>query len=550
MEKVPCRIFYFTNSVFFSVIIIFDFYSPMTLKQTFFFFILLIAGYSQAQVRNPLVTIKDLTFDSPFEEKIFNEISSRQNLDLVKAFVAADGTSNEVDYESVQQKLDEVKKHIKVGTDNATAIRSIHNAISIEFAVTYDAEASFRNTVEKGIYNSYTLTAVYGYLFRQFGIGYSVRETEKAFLSFIADPDNENFVIETGKMVDRYFEPLPETKEKFAAYLFRKGIIKELELRKTASVIWDQHSVTRDSITALHLLSLYYLNKGLMIALDGTKHIPGRLVEKSCFLLPTHKNKFYLPMAFSGDVEENTIPDSNMVTSYIKYVNYIADTGSYHFARDWFINTFTTVYIERDAPHKMEHIYKRILNEVSDSVFRQLITAEWYFQLAKLLNAAGNHTEIIALLDSVHIQNPENEKVLTLLVNAIFEKLSRSKASDKVLITELDKYCIKYKKMRDLEIVRFAYAIMYLNIASSAFYNNDIITGVSYMNKYKTLGPVKVDYMVLGEVYSEWSSYYARKNDTKKARQYLMQGLEVSPNNPTLKRKLKLLDDYTKKGKY
>jgi hypothetical protein len=512
--------------------------------------VLLVATCAKAQVKDPLVAINDLTFGSPFEEKVFKEITTNPDFDIVRAFVAADGSSTEADYEAVKKKLEEVKKHIKAGSSKASTINAIFNALKIEFLRNHQARTTFSDMIEHGNFNTYTATAAYIYMFKQFAIDYEIHESANPFITLVADPAESKLVIETGTIDQEHILISDEMKIRFSAFLANHDVVDSTDALRRAAFIWTKYSISESNITDKQLLSLFYFDTGIKIALDKISFQPGVCLEKACFLDVSYKNRFFITLILSADAEGKSFADERVLTSFIKAINYSTDGSNYGPALSWFQENFKTIYVEQNEPATMEHIYNRIMAESIDSNYRTMIKIAWYFQKARVLSAEGKHNEALAAADLVYLLDRDTEESLNLIANCIYERVKQSEESEKVALDGLEKYCEKYKGLKSLDRVKYTFALGYLSLASKAFYNNQLEKGVSYMNKFKALGEVKMDYSYIGDVYSEWSSYYARKNNAQKARQYLLEGLKISPNNPTLKRKLKLLDDYTTKGKY
>jgi tetratricopeptide (TPR) repeat protein len=189
--------------------------------------------------------------------------------------------------------------------------------------------------------------------------------------------------------------------------------------------------------------------------------------------------------------------------------------------------------------------YKTIIQAISDTNLNADISHFFHKSLAIHYSKISNFEKSLNEIEKAFFIKPYNVETLLILseiFNANFSKNIDYRDNYDEMYSRIEKYYLFNQEIKDaknLGLFRLYYWIYKANIQLN---KGNVAEADNYLNTFEKLLPsVQTNFLIfdIQNLYIKLSMYYYKKYNNKKAKEYIVRGLKVLPDNYELRRHLK-----------
>lgn len=483
-------------------------------------------------------------FASMDEYRLFSEYTDTSAFDLLYIIDQDDFSLKNQYKKSYYQFLDQLSTKLsKKEKRNATLI---YERIHDQYFRKYIENPDFADIFTKGEYNCVTATALYAIGLAYFQIPYEIRELP-SHVYLVVYPNTERIIFEATtpedglsvfnqKQVDAYRESLVNNK-----------ILTEQEAQQEH---FFQDYMFADSIISLQqLVGIQYYNNSIQFVLKENMKQALKQAEKA-----------YL------------YHDGIHVGEWMNYLLLVNLTYSAEKEMDELCKTMYKVYsYNKELPDLMTGLTELYL-PIIEGVLKRKNGEQLLLQLQRCFAQEINAKEVVDELEfmthfflsryyfdsakfsqslqSLQLIYSEDKSNLNLLVRDCIVRRLDDIADPEHGLDSLLYYQNSFPFAKEDNVILGVKSWYLLRMAYTHFELEEIDEGMFDLNQFrqefKSNKDVKYPEEMLGYTFGSISSYFFRNEDYEKAKSFLLEGLEYTPYSLVLKRKLKLLDNFTK----
>ena len=408
-----------------------------------------------------------------------------------------------------------------------------------------NSKNSFADIFNNGFYNCVSSTAMYAIIFSKLDIPYQVMEKpEHVFL--IAYPETHKIFIETTSPENGYIRFSDSYVNDYVGYLYNEHVIPQRDYEsKPASALFEKYYYSSMPVSLRTLVGIQYANFG-MYSLDDRDYLTSaREMKKACYLEDYARNRHLLKYALTLEVGNNNYNDQALVKDLailcrFNSMNDVDVTDQY--ILDEFQRLTHHQLIERSDYEKYDESFRDIIASVKDTVLNKKIAFIYHYELARLsLLEPKKDAYVKQHLVSAYLVNPEQAELHNMIISHFSRKIERSNEADKILkLTE--EYAESFSFLNALAwfnavksncILQLAYQNFLLanpQKAEALLKDFEAIVAVD-----KTVEPTEI---FVEKAYSEAATYYYKKGNVKRCKEFLKKGLQYAPESFALKMRL------------
>jgi len=522
-------------------------FSPAKYFSLLFFIILI--NDSIAQKKNDTIKVYNVTYNSEYEKKCFEDFQKNKIFSPLSFLLAMDKNTTkgvEVEIRKMITEFNEgIDKKVRSQKDVSKSIKYIFEKTHSSFFKKYDLHAYFNNIFIDGTYNCVTGSALYALILSNFEIPYSIKE-KPTHVYLIADPKGKSVLVESTDPTKGYFTPDEKYKKEYVDYLVKDKLISKDELStKGYNAIFDEYYYTDDDISFQNLIGLHYYNSCIENLRLKEYNKALAQIEKAYILYPCIKTKYMLSQCALLTSLDKDFSNLNDVDLLIKAFKYYSKEDKTPFAEE-FEKITQTFLIEQNKSDHYDKIFEKFNTEISDSLFLNDIYLIYYGEKAKVEALNGSFSKSLEYAIKAYERNKENVKIKSMLAGIISEQVGIDNDYVKA-IKQLDTYAAQYPFILENSYIKQRYATCYLILISSYFEANNEKEGLKYLKLFEEIADknkeVKFNDNLIGIAYGQIWAYYVRKQRRPYAKTFIERGLKYAPFSTELQHKKRIIEE-------
>jgi hypothetical protein len=507
------------------------------------------SGQTEKTKPDTIFFFNDLVFSTNEEKTYFENIRNLSYKDFFNLALNAKSGSIEKPKDYYNNLFNNLIRKIENNSSSTLKpekqLKFIYRAVQNDLLKKYELYSTFDELYTNGNFNCVTATMLYGIILKYFNIDYDIKETS-VHVFLVAMPETKSILLESTNPLQGYVEYNKYFKSKFVEYLKSTKIVIDAEVQTLGvDSIFDKYFFSTRTISLQNLAGLLYYNNGVwsMDNLDYKKALDHLL--KSYYLYPSKKSEYLIFNSLVYLMEKVSYQDSTdwknflLITRFTGKIYYV-DNVKYEFSR-----LTSKILVEKSNFELYNRAYTYILNRISDTAVRKAIAYVYHFEAGRYFYSRNNWDEAYNHFKEAYRQNPDNYEAQNLLFSSFMSSIPQ-KASDSEGLKEVEEFYYTYDRLQNNpDLVRLLLGI-YLYMAGDSYTLGFWNKGDSYLNKYEALqdkfpSVTLQNVYLIGDVYKKPAAYYFKRNNNKKAREYILRGIKYSPNDYSLKNSLEIM---------
>lgn len=485
------------------------------------------------------MSLEDISFNSEFEKKAFSNHLKEGKNNYLALFMAVDPSINQSNYEQFASQL---KAHVdqfglaKLNKkNNEKKIKAIYNATHDKLFKKYELKNAFSNIFSEGYYNCVSASALYGIIFEQLSIPYSIKE-KPTHVYVIAYPDTERILVESTDPTGGFITFNDRYKQAFVEQMKKAKLISAAEFEnKPTAQLFDEYYFTDQEISMKELIGVQYTNDALYKIESNDLEKAFQQLEKAYLFYPSEK-VITLMIAISADIlTKNNYEQLQDVELLAKFSRF----NHHGVSREVVISEFgrinTRYLITQGDTSTYRQFYEALLPNLRNDTLKQEISYLYHFERGRHLYNQGKYNESLTFFEQAYIIKPQHQEANTALVNTIINTIRYESDYNKVL-EKLETYRDRHTGLMENNLFKSALINTYLIQSGRSFELNNIQQALKYKALFEEHyhEQLNVDAVNIGRVYSLAAIHYFRKGYTAKAQNIINQGLSYAPGNHEL----------------
>ncbi|HLP51712.1 MAG TPA: hypothetical protein VK154_12565 [Chitinophagales bacterium] len=520
-------------------------------KLSLLFCFVYISLCSHAKTDSVYIDVSTLKYASEFERTQFGQLDKKGTFNALHFLYCLDSTVTAEKAAQIEQKLNtffDEKLSPLIGNKNTDkAIKAVFKQIHDNLLTKYVKESRFERLLDNGEYNCVTASALYALAFQKFGIPYQLRSTTD-HVYVIANPGPNQLLIEATDPVGGAFSYNEQYKRTYIDMLVKQKMISKQENNETPlEQLFQKHFYTSDTIDLKQLIGYHYYNNG--VALIGAQEFApaANQLMKAYYLNRNSKVEHLLFLALAAQIGQNfDVTDTIHLQRYFMFCKLGKETdfdalyNSYAQASD-------ELLVRKDDTQKFDEVSQYLFRNLPDTGTVNKFKEHYYYALAVTFYTKK---DFISAYENILKANCINSK--NIRIKAVYDELSKNLF--RFLVEEAED-----EKDMDSLINRIALAEncggglsdqwrfqMMMIQAGIKFEDKDLTAGNSLLAQAEKFAADKkmtdLDDLYTSLGYSAAQTYYYLRYDVGKAKEYVLRGLKLDPDNRILKSNLESLN--------
>jgi len=502
--------------------------------------------YAIKSQSDSLVLYEDLTFQSDGEQFYFNAILKNDN-HIFEAFYLVDGAleSELLDNKSIFYSNLLKIRSIKKGKNSTKYLKNIYNEVHSRFLRKYEEIITFDRIFKDGWYNCVTACSLYGQIFDELEIPYTIKETP-THVYIIAYPDSEQIVIETTDPVGGFKDFNETFKRSFIKLLKDQKMIESNDNRSLVDQ-FNEHYYSANEIDLTKLLGIQYFNSGLSKFSENSYTQAKEFLKKAYFLYQdSEKIRQTLLAVITQEVAESNYAKLEEVKdlAFISRFNDFDLRGE--IIKDEFYRITQNQLINKNDTLLYRKSYKIISNSLvsSDSLLKEEVSFIFNYEMSRILHNRGYYEKAYFYAKRAYEGNPSNLDSENLLVSCYSNSYKHSNSSS--ALDELTYLVEDHPNLKHNNRVGGIWLNLHLVNMYDCFLRKEISNAFRFKSKFENLANQNPGYQfdqnIAGSAYSQVVVYYFRKGQYSNARKALNKGFKYAPNNHELETRSYMLN--------
>jgi tetratricopeptide (TPR) repeat protein len=511
-------------------------------------FLLLPAFTTFALSSDSLVQLREITYNSSFEKQAFEEYFTGDKKNYLALFMAVSKKTGSSEFSTAHQAYQETLKQLNTGDlqkkNEAKKVKNIYNQTHERLLSKYELKNHFHEIFENGNFNCVSASALYGLLFDDMHIPYTIKESP-THVYLIAYPQTHKILIESTDPRQGYMVFDDKFKTSFVSNLRSGKLISEQEYKsESTNVLFDKYYFSEENITIKELIGIQYMNDALYKLQDGQLEEAFIQLEKAYLFYPCKKAAYLLLSTAALILDKKnytTIEDASYLIKLARY-------KEYGISNDHIIAEFHRITQLHLVNNNRQELYDKFYEKISMAIANKELTQEicyiYHYERSRILYNQGRYQQALSFAEKTYVLKPENTDVQTLFVSALGNSLKSQSGGAKVLEI-LSTYEQRFPDLVSNHIF-YSYLIQACLISCGQQYELKKILEAEklrarFENLYGERGKDIVDSYLISRVYSTGAMHYFRAGNEAKAKAILMKGLELAPNDYDMQRRLQIL---------
>lgn len=494
-----------------------------------------------SQVKDSLVTFKDIKFKNDAEKLVFEKTKGNEVNDIISALLISYNAENVYQPKEAIEKIDNCVAKLKkeIGEKNEVKkIKFIYDFVHKIFFTNYKLENSFSDIFSKGEYNCLSGTALYGIILTKLNIPFNVIEAPN-HVYLIAYPQSHKILMESTAPQNGYFKFNDNFINQYVKSLYNSKLISKSEFETTPTdKLFEKYYFNASYYNLKDMISLQYSNYAVYYAEEKQYTDATNEIKKAYYFNPSERNKNTLKFLLAYQLQNKDYENESLVNDLAllcRFNNFNKQDVTDENIKHEFARLTESQLINTSNFSMYENSFNKITQEIKDTSLLNELTFGYHYELSRLgyLNLRDSIFEIPHLIGAYNA-NPKNSNLQTLILSYFEQLVKGSYDAKKVMkvINQFNNYFTFTKNHPNFNTVK---ANCVLELAYQNFYVNDIKTGENYISEFETLMKNNQETYpndaYIEKAYSQQAMIYYKKGNSGKARLLLKKGLEYAPGN-------------------
>jgi len=502
---------------------------------------------AQCLVGQELIKYGDLKFNSELEENNFKKFFNENNPIYTDLFLSLNSKMDEVKSKSIETRINKLVAEIQSSNYQnkkpQKQIKSIYQNIHDTFLSKYEMENRFHEVFESGNYNCVTATALYAIIFDKLKIPYVIKE-EPTHVYLVAYPNVHNILVETTTPAFGFINFDQAFKNNFINNLKNQKIISKSE-SEGASIeqLFNKYYFSTENIDLKKLVGIHYMNDAIFHQEKGQYKLSFEQAEKAYLFYPSKRCQ-YLIASFGVLQAANTDLEPLERSRLISKLSHHEAMGITHdMIKGEFHNITQEVIVKNNNKELYKKCFDAFIDGINDSTLTNDITYYYNYENGRIYYNQGDFENARNYFrKSLEIQ-PSNVD-LGLIFSQCLSKTFRSEDSANILDT-MKMYQDQFPTLMEIQSFKSMLGTSYLLEFQNAYASGKSDQGNEYQYLFEELmnndSKLFINYDVIGQAYSTASTYYFKRGQKTKAKEFVIKGLKYAPGSYELRTRQQML---------
>ncbi len=520
--------------------------------KNFIFFMLIVLGAFinvSAAGQDSLVKFSDLNFRTDFEKQTFKKYQvSGVNTDVIDLFLNSyakdEGYSSAYAHEQINDCIRILKKET-AGMSQEKAVKEIYRYVHKRFFKVYNLKNSFSDVFETGEYNCVSGSATYAIIFHLMGIPYQIIELPK-HVFLIAYPQTHKIFIESTIPDKGYFSFSENYVQKYINYLKDSKIISQEEYdANNVNDLFNKHYFLQKGLTIQELAGIQYANYSIYYLEESEYEKACVEIKKAYYMAANERHKYMLEDLLKGTVSNSDYKDGKNIENLIILCRFnrqnekgVTDEN----IRNEFERVTRGQLINQSDEVQFESSYNRIRHEIKDSVLAKEIAFVYHYELARTGYVKLKDKDYqMKHLTGAYSANKKDADLQQLIIAYLGRQIETDFSVSNVMKL-LNELSANFDFLVDHAAYNSVKCNCLLELGYEHLMMNEIAKGEKYITDFESLvskdKDIKPSDRFVERAYSTAATYYYKKGNKAKAKQFLKKGIEYAPENFGLKLRL------------
>lgn len=495
------------------------------------------------QAQDSLVFYKDLVFNSDFEKETFLQPDNNPFF----LFLAVDKNMScplaNTYLKKYNNYITGINKDKIDRKSNAKKVKSLYDDVHDIFFEKYEMQNHFSQVFEKGFYNCVSATAIYGMVFSELDIPYTIKE-KPTHVYLMAYPETDNILVESTDPSGRFLVYDDRYKAAVVEQLANAKLISESEIiSKSANDLFNEFYFTDENINLKELAGLQYLNDALYLLEKDKVEEAFFQAEKAYFLYPKENIASLMAVLNSQLIDQIAYAD----LSSMRYLEKLSRHKNFNITQENILAEFermTQIQLtDKGDSATYRKYYEAFLSYSNNKTLNHEVRYLYNLKSGLSLYNAGHYAKSLPFIKKAYELKPNNLDITNILVSNLAQ-LFRFESNNSKVIERLENYKNEYESLTKNNIFNSMLAGSYLIEFGQSYDLNDEPKGIKYRKLFEEnyTDNLNVDQQNIGRAYSLAAIFYFKKGYKQKAISILNKGLELAPGNYELLTRKRMIE--------
>lgn len=499
--------------------------------------------------QDSLVLLNDVKYSSDFEKKAFDEYFRKKDKSVfLKLFLAVSPVVNEAASTSVEERISSLTTSIKAsGLEKKKPekkIKSVYDQVHNPLLKKYEIENRFYEIFQSGNYNCVSATALYALMFDRLEIPYEIKE-EPTHVYLLGYPNKENILVETTSPLHGYLTFNDDYKLNYVTTLKKQKVIGSDEAdRSTVDALFNKYYFKNEKITVENLVGIQYMNDAIFRKDHNELLKAYQQMEKAYLFYPSSRCEFLLFILGTEVLSKEKLDPKDKCALIAKLSRFKSQGITNDMIKGEFAN-LTQDVLFRDNNKKLHYeCYQILKNQIKDKELNDEITYVYNYENGRAFYNQGNFSKSKPYFEKALAVQPNNVDLGSVFVN-VLAKTIRPNSNNKNALDTLNSYRSKYPSLDQNNNFKILVASATLIQFGDEYDKGKPEAGEKYKTQFESFlkddPTLDISPVAIGKAYAAACSYYFTRGQKAKAKEYLLQGLKISPDNYELRVRMQMI---------
>lgn len=502
-------------------------------------------AFAQTKNTDTLIYLNEIKFNSSEEELYIRNFFEKKDTSYFALFFFAQKNNYVLSMLTSQERFNKLYENINTTKFQTLKpekkIKAIHEAVQKQCFIKYELNTTFDQVFTSGQFNCVTGTALHGMILTKLDIPFEIKETEDHVFA-LSYPNQVNIKLEATDPMQKTFKFNDKFKEGWVEYLVNSKLINLAE-RSNSSVdeLFNKYYFNNTHLSLKELVGLQYYNNA--IALMEEKKYAEALtqIEKAYIFYPSERIEYTMQIILAMALTQTKYDNIEDAKLFIKVARYIKRNLTVDAVKSEFARITQLQLVENSRLDHYKQLYAAILPHIQNIELLNEIAALYNYELGRFYYNKGDRAESRDYFFNALKCKPANSDMRVAFISSISEYLSEQDLLSAV--DKLEVYIKEFPFIKEHAQISKLLKNSYLFKAYLSFQDQKIEEGNKNLLKFETLHTELnnnyIESELLANAYSSASAYFYKRNNVKKAKEYVNRGLKADPNNYILKNLLR-----------
>jgi hypothetical protein len=496
-----------------------------------------------------IIKFSDLKFRNETEKTILSSYSLYgKKSDVVDLFLTHFKNSGTYSSSSAHSQLKECVADLKKeteGQDDQKKVKTIYKHVHKRFFKLYQMQNSLTDVFEKGEYNCVSGSAMYAMVFHFMNIPFQIVEAPHHVFLF-AYPGSHKIAIETTDPQKGYFPFGTAYVERFVQRLYQSKLISKEEFEtKSMNDLFEKYYFSPKGLDLQELAAIQYANYAAYHLDQNENEKSLEEIKKAYFIDPSERNKYILTSLLINVLRNKNYKeqsDNEVLAILCRYNSIDKKEITDEYIKYEFSRLTQEQLINNSNYTQYENSFNKIIPSVTDTVLNDELTFIYHYELARLgISNFKDRNYVFPHLKGAYAAKPAHAD-LQLMILSYFVKQAENLNDPPSILTMMNDYNKAFPFLSENRGFYTIKANCLLEQAYQSLSLKEMAKGEKYLEDFQKLMEAKKDAApgekFVEKAYSTAATYYYKKGNVAKTREFLRTGIKYAPENFGLRMRL------------